>query len=204
MSLIALGRPAALALSLLLPSVVLAQTDTEPTRIRGTVDSLEGSTLTVTTREGETAVIALDEGWNPVGVTTASLDDITEGSYVGVASAQMADGREGALEVLIFPEAMAGAGEGRFPWDLQPDSMMTNAAVASVGSVDGTVLTLTHGGEDTEIVVPPEAPIVTFGPATEADIAPGATVFVPGQKAADGTLSTATVVVETGGVLPPM
>jgi hypothetical protein len=52
--------------------------------------------------------------------------------------------------------------------------------------------------------VPMGTPIVTFGPATEADLKPGATVFVPAQRGDDGALSTGFVVVGTNGVVPPM
>jgi hypothetical protein len=47
-------------------------------------------------------------------------------------------------------------------------------------------------------------PIVTFGPATEADLKPGATVFVPAQRGDDGALAAGFVAVGTNGVDPPM
>jgi hypothetical protein len=195
-----LGAVLALAL---LPVAVQAQ-DAAPSRIRGTVEAVAADTLTVRTREGATAAITLDAGWKLVGVSSASMDDIAPGSYLGIASVPGVDGRERALEVLIFPEAMKGTGEGQFPWDLQPDSTMTNATVASVEKTEGNVLKMDFKGDESEIVVPEGAPIVTFGPAAVEDLAAGKTVFVPAKLAADGTLSTATVVVETGGVLPPM
>ncbi len=193
---------AALALALL-PGAVLAE-DAVPNRIRGKVETVTPDTLTVATREGTTAAITLDRGWKLVGVTTAAMSDIKPGSYLGIASIPGASGHEEALEVLIFPDAMKGTGEGQFPWDLQPDSTMTNALVSSVATTAGNVLTMGTAGHETTIAVPDGTPIVTFGPAATTDLTPGKTVFVPGKRAADGTLSTATVLVETGGVLPPM
>jgi hypothetical protein len=38
-------------------------------------------------------------------------------------------GGDGAIEVLIFPPAMKGTGEGSYPWDLKPKSTMTNGTV---------------------------------------------------------------------------
>jgi hypothetical protein len=196
-------RPAAALALALFPAALLAQ-DAQPMRVRGTVEMVAPDVLTVMTREGETAEIILDDGWRLVGVTSASMDDIEAGSYLGIASRTGSDGRQHALEVLIFPEAMRGTGEGQFPWDLQPDSLMTNASVSSVAMADGNVLTMSYENEETEIVVPDGAPIVTFGPASPDDLVKGRTVFVPAKLAADRTLSTSTVVVETGGVMPPM
>lgn len=196
-------RAAAILALALLPATVLAQ-NAPPTRIRGTVEAVAADSLTVKTREGKSTEIKLNDGWKLVGVTSASMDDIKAGSYLGIASLPGKDGRQQAIEVLIFPAAMKGTGEGQFPWDLQPDSTMTNASVSSVEKADGDVLTMSYKGEQSEITVPPGAPIVTFGPAAPTDLAAGKKVFVPAKVAADGTLSSSTVVVETGGVLPPM
>jgi hypothetical protein len=40
----------------------------------------------------------------------------------------------------------------------------------------------TRVGKEKKISIPDGIPIVTFGPATEADLRPGATVFVPAQR----------------------
>ena len=89
-------------------------------RVRGTVAKFEGSTLTVKTREGDIDVIKLLDGWKVSGVAKASLADIKVGDFVGVASISTADGGDGALEVVIFPAALKGTGEGSRPWDLHP------------------------------------------------------------------------------------
>ncbi len=193
----------ALALVLALaPGLAFAQ---DAVRVRGTVTGLEGSTLGVKTREGEEASIALGADWRAVGVTAATMADIKPGDFVGIASKKGAEDRDVALEVLIFPKAMAGTGEGSYPWDLEPESTMTNATVAeSVTTVDGDTLTLSYKGESKAITVSDGTPIVTFGPATPADVKPGAVVFVPAMLGADGTLTAATVVVGTGGTVPPM
>ncbi len=177
----------------------------ETVRVRGTIVSLDGSTLTVKTREGPTAALALKPGWKVRGVATASLGDIKPGDFVGVASLPRAAGGDGAIEVLVFPAAMKGTGEGSYPWDLKPNSTMTNATVSNaVKEVDGRMLTLTFDGQEKKISVAEGTPIVTFAPATNADLKPGATVFVPAQRGADGNISTGFVVVGANGVVPPM
>ncbi|SES41405.1 hypothetical protein [Rhizobium sp. NFR03] len=174
-------------------------------RVRGTVESLDGNTLSVKTREGTDATILLKDGWKVSSVAKASIDDIKTGDFVGIASLPTAEGGDGALEVLIFPAAMKGTGEGSYAWDLKPNSSMTNATVANaVKAVDGQTVTVTYKGKEKKISIPAGTPVVTFAPAVEADLKSGATVFVPSEKAADGTISSSRVVVGTNGVQPPM
>jgi len=174
-------------------------------RVRGTVESLDGSTLSVKTREGTDAKIILKDGWKVSSVAKASVNDIKEGDFVGIASLPTADGGNGALEVLIFPAAMKGTGQGSYAWDLKPNSSMTNATVANaVKSVDGHTLTVTYKGGEKKISIPEGTPVVTFAPAEVSDLKSGATVFVPSEKASDGSISTSRVVVGTNGIVPPM
>jgi hypothetical protein len=174
-------------------------------RVRGTVESLDGSTLFVKTREGTDAKIMLKDGWKISSVAKASVNDIKEGDFVGIASLPTADGGNGALEVLIFPAAMKGTGEGSYAWDLKPNSSMTNATVANaVKSVEGHTLTVTYKGGEKKISIPEGTPVVTFAPAEVADLKSGATVFIPSEKASDGSISSSRVVVGTNGVVPPM
>ena len=175
-------------------------------RVRGTISKFEGSTLTVKTREGDIDAIKLIAGWKVSGVAKASLDDIKVGDFVGVASVPTADGGDGALEVVIFPAALKGTGEGSRPWDLQPNSSMTNASVANaVTGVDGRTVTLSYdGGQKKQISIPTNTPIVTFATASPADLTPGAAVFVIAQRGDNGALTAGRVVVGNHGVAPPM
>lgn len=191
--------------TLLALSVTSSAYAADQTRVRGTVQSLEGKTLTVKTREGTDATIMLKDDWKVSSVAKASVDDIKTGDFVGIASLPTADGGDGALEVLIFPAAMKGTGEGSYAWDLKPNSSMTNATVAdAVKSVEGHTVTVTYKGKEKKIAIPEGTPIVTFAPAVVADVKAGATVFVPAEKAADGAMSSGRVVVGTNGVVPPM
>ena len=178
----------------------------ESVRVRGTIVGLEGSTLTVKTREGPDAALMLKPGFKVAGVAKASVEDIKPGDFVGIASLPTASGGDGAIEVLVFPPSMKGTGEGNYPWDLKPKSSMTNATVTNaVKGVDGRTLDLSYsGGKEKKISIPDGVPIVTFGPATEADLKPGATVFVPAQRGDDGALATGFVLVGNNGIAPPM
>jgi hypothetical protein len=142
-------------------------------RVRGTVSKLDGSTLTVKTREGKTDTVKLAPGWKLSGVTKASVNDIKVGDFVGIASAPTANGDAGALEVVIFPAALKGTGEGDRPWDLKPNSRMTNGTVASqVTGVNGPTLTLSYqNGQEKKISIPGGTPIVTLATATPSPTA---------------------------------
>jgi len=116
--------------------------------VRGTVVSLDGSTLTVKTREGPASALALRSGWKVTGVAKASVEDIKPGDFVGIASLPTAAGGDGAVEVLVFPAALKGTGEGSYPWDLKPKTTMTNATVTNaVKDVDGRTVTLSYHGD---------------------------------------------------------
>ncbi|HEV8261714.1 MAG TPA: hypothetical protein VGQ19_13265 [Burkholderiales bacterium] len=177
----------------------------EPVRVRGAIVSLSGQTLKVKTREGQTVDIALAEGWIVSSVARAAISDIKPGDYVGIASLPTKDGGDGALEVLIFPPALKGAGEGSFGWDLKPNSTMTNATVAdAVKDVNGRTVTVSYHGKEKKIAIPEGTPVVTFAPATAADLKPEAVVFISGEKGAGGAIAAQRVVVGTNGVVPPM
>ena len=173
--------------------------------VRGSVVGLTGNALQVKSRDGKTLNVALAEGWKVAGVAAASMADIRPGSFVGIASLPRQDGGSGALEVLVFPPAMKGLGEGSYAWDLKPNSNMTNATVANaVKDVDGHTVTVTYHGKEKKIAIPTGTPIVTFGAATRNDLGPGAIVVIPAMKNAQGGLVATQVVVGTHGVVPPM
>ena len=177
----------------------------DATRVRGTVVSLAGSTLTVKDRDGKTDAIALADGWKISGVAKASAADIKQGDFLGIASVSKADGGSGALEVVVFPAALKGTGEGDRDWDLQPNSRMTNGTVADVTEINGRTVTLTYdNGQKKQIAIPQTTPIVTFAAATPADLTPGMAVFVNAQRGSDGKLVSNRVVVGNHGIAPPM
>src|ERR1700749_2132192 len=106
--------PAVLAACLFGPAA-LAQT-APPTRIRGTIASVEGQTMTVATREGPKVDITLNDPLTVSTVKKVDLASIGAGAYVVIATRTAANGEQQALEVLVFPEAMRGVGEGNYPW----------------------------------------------------------------------------------------
>jgi hypothetical protein len=184
-------------------SPVAAQAPT--TRVRGTITAFDGTTLSVTSRDGQALRITLVEPLTVSTVKRVPLASITPGTFIGTAAESGSDGELQAMEVLVFPESARGAGEGHYAWDLAPGSTMTNANVESVEqSNPGRDLTLAYKGGSVKVRVPPDVPVVTPSPASPADLKPGEKVFLSATRAADGSLSTARVTVSKDGVAPPM
>jgi hypothetical protein len=192
------------AASLALPAVAQAQ-NAEQVHVRGSIVAVDGKVVKVRTREGRTVDVTLADGARVAGVASAAIGDIKPGDFVGIASLPKADGGDGALEVLIFPPAMKGTGEGSYGWDLKPNSSMTNATVANaVKGVGGHTVTVSYHGKEKKIAIPAGTPVVTLAPAAIKDLVAGAVVFVPAVKGDKGALVAHQVVVGANGVVPPM
>jgi hypothetical protein len=196
---------AATLVATLFAGSAIAQTTAPPTRIRGTIASVEGQTMTIATREGPKVDVTLNDPLTVVTVKKVDLASIAPNTYVGIATRAGANGELQAIEVLVFPEAMRGAGEGHYPWDLEPGSMMTNGTVTGAMHANtGRELSISFKGNSNKIIVPPSVPIVTFAPAERGDLKPGAPVMFGATKSAEGKFSAGRVTVGTNGVAPPM
>jgi hypothetical protein len=195
----------AIAMAVLLAAAPVALAQDQPVRVRGSIDRVEGDIYVIKARSGGEVKVKLPDNVMVVALIKASLADIKQGSYVGVAGMPQADGSQKALEVHIFPEAMRGTGDGHRGWDLQASSTMTNGAVEQTSaSADGQVLLLKYKDGEKKIVVTPETPIVSYLPGDKSELKPGAAIFIAAaQKQPDGTLTTPRVNVGRG-VAPPM
>jgi hypothetical protein len=175
-------------------------------RLRGTVDRIEGAMYVIKLRDGTEAKVSLAENALVVAIVKASLSDIKQGSFVGSTGMPQADGTQKAIEVHIFPEAMRGTGEGHYPWDLRPQSTMTNANVDQiVTGVDGQILTLKYKDGEKRILVTPDTMIITYVPGDKSEITPGTKIFIAAaKKQADGTFQTPRINYGKNGLGPPM
>jgi hypothetical protein len=138
------------------------------------------------------------------GLARRTLADIKAGDLVGCTSVNGSDGKRHAVEIHIF---LAGSqiNQGQNPWDLLPDSTMTNAAAGDVSATpQGHVLKLTFAGKEDEVVVDDQTAIVAYMPGDASLLKPGAAVLVLALRKPDGTLMAAALNAETNGVKPPM
>ena len=175
-------------------------------RVRGTIQSVDGSMLDVKPRDGADLKVKLADNAVIRTVTGKTIADVKQGLFVGITAMPQPDGTQKAVEIHIFPEAARGTGEGHRPWDLMPGSTMTNANVDSeVAVTDGKKLVLKYKDGDKTVIVTPDTAIVTYAPATlAADAKPGTKVFVIATKQPDGTLNAGSITVGRDGVNPPM
>ena len=223
-----------LALMSLLAVTTGAQAAPKVERLRGTIEAVEHGTFTLKTQDGKSEAVTLPPDAKVAWVVPASLDEIKDGVFIGTATKGEPPV---ALEVVLFPEAMRGTGEGHYDWDMIPDrtaggtrvksamtngtvtadarstapdaprvkSAMTNGTVTSSGKGAERTLTVDYGkGQSIQVLVPPQAPVVTFAPADAAALTPGAKAFVIVGRGDDGQLTARRVAVGKDGLTPPM
>lgn len=200
-------------------------------RIRGTVTAVSPDSVNLHTTDGKDLAVTLRDNTRYANVVKASLTDVAPGSYIGTATKEVG-GKLIALEVVVFPPAMKGVGEGHYGWDRIRDTTLSGGASANSSMTNGTVstvtaagtanttmtngtvsasdakggakqLTVTYKGGEQHILVPPTAPVVAPQPATIADLTKGKTVFIVSNEE-DGKYSANSIVIGTEGVPPPM
>ena len=156
-------------------------------------------------RSGEDYKLHMTADMHVLGLTRISLSDIKPGSFIGTTTVPGPDGKPIALEVHVFPESMRGTGEGSRPFDLKPNSTMTNATVAeSVVGNDGHTILVKYKDGEKKVLVTPETPVVTYVPAEKADLKAGAKVIAFMKQLPDGSFETNRVNVGLDGLTPPM
>lgn len=183
----------------------IAQQPPTPSRVRGTIEAVDGDMLDVKSRAGEEVKLHMTGDIKVVGITKIALSDIKVGSFIGTTTVPGPDGANNAVEVHVFPEDMRGTGEGSRPYDLKPNSSMTNATVEqSVVGNDGHTLNIKYKDGEKKVLVSPETPVVTYVPADKTDLKPGAKVIAFMKKLPDGSFETNRVSVGRDGLTPPM
>jgi hypothetical protein len=201
-----LTRPLAIVVMVVASSLyAIAQQPPAPSRVRGTIEAVDGQALTVRSRAGEEVKLRMTEDIRVVGIEKIALSDIKVGSFIGTTTVPGPDGGANAIEVHVFPEDMRGTGEGSRPFDLRPNSTMTNATVAeTVVGNQGHMLTVKYNDGEKKVTVTPDTPVVTYVPATKSDLKAGAKVIAAMKKLADGSFETNRVSVGRDGLTPPM
>ncbi len=201
-----LTRPL-LAIAMLAGSTLcaIAQQPPSPSRVRGTVEGMNGDTVAVKSRSGEEFKLHMTGHTKVVGITKISLADVKVGSFIGTTTVPGPGGSQDAVEVHVFPEDMRGTGEGSRPWDLRPNSSMTNATVTeSVAGNDGHTLLVKYKGGEKKVVVSDQTPVVTYVPGDKNDLKPGAKLIAFVKQLPDGSFETSRIGVGRDGLTPPM
>ena len=192
---------AAIAVTAALAAVTaLAQ---QPQRVRGTIESVDGSTLVIKQGEGPDVTVKLTDNVQVFGVVSATLADVKPGAFIAVGAMSQPDGSQKAIQVMIFAESQRGLGEGFRPWD-RPGTTMTNATVdTTVAGVDGQEVTVKYKDGEKKIVIGKDAVIRAYVAGDKSELKPGAHIaIVRADKTPDGTLQTARINVGRDGVVP--
>ncbi len=183
----------------------IAQQAPSPSRIRGTIEKVEGDMLEVKSRSGDEVKLHMAGDTSIAGITKTSLSDIKVGSFIGTTTVPGPDGSQQAVEVHVFPENMRGTGEGSRAWDLRPNSTMTNATVSeSVVGNDGHTLLVKYKGGEKKVVVPDQTPVVTYVPGDKSDLKVGAKLIAFVKQLPDGSFEASRISVGRDGLTPPM
>jgi len=194
----------ALAGLVVLPALAQTPPATTPVRIRGTVDKLDGNTLTVKANDGQSLTIKLADNFGVTALVKKTMADIKPNDFIASTGLKGTDGKLHCVELRIFPAAVPAI-EGQYPWDSMPDSTMTNATVTGITTAkDGEVLKVAYKGTESEFTVGPECQVFANVPGDPSLLKPGAAIFTVAQKAADGTLTAPRVIAEKDGIKPPL
>jgi hypothetical protein len=176
-------------------------------RVRGTIESVTGSTLVIKQGEGPDVTVKLTDNAQVFGVVPATLADLKTGAFIGVGAMPQPDGSQKAIQVMIFAESQRGTGEGFRPWD-RPGTTMTNATVdttvdTTVAGVDGQVVTVKYKDGERKIIIGKDAVIRAYVVGDKSELKPGVHIaIVRADKMPDGTLQTARINVGRDGVVP--
>ena len=167
--------------------------------IRGSVTAFDGKVISVRTRDGGDVKIDLPDTVNVNATRAFSMADVKPGMVLGVTTVKRGDATI-AIDVRPIPPT---APQGLSPFDLQPGSTMTNAAVeAAVEAVGGQELVLNYKTGSVKVLVPPGTPMSQSTPGNRSDIKPGETVFVSARPGEGGKFTAVRVQVSRDGVKP--
>ena len=194
-----------LSVLLMVAGAVAAQT---PARVRGIITAIEGNTLSVKSREGKDLKIEIAPDATFSYMKKLTLADVQPGTPLGTAAVAGPDGKIVALELHLFPAGRPVPSEGHRPWDLEPNSTMTNGMVtAMVEAGTGRELTLSYKDGTKEgmqrVVVPANIPIVTSQPGDRSLLVVGEYAFIAATVGADGRMTAQRLQVGKDGVRPP-
>ncbi len=193
---------AVLALAL---SVGLAAGQTSSTRIRGSVEKVENDVVTVKTTRGETALLKLAPNYSVSAVVKKTAADIKPGDFIGAGAKPQADGTLQGIQIVIFPEAQRGTGEGHRDWSVLPESTMTNATVAqSVSATNGASITLKYKDGEKQLMIGPDANVITTEPAAKEELKVGVELVTTATKNEDGSYTAVRLTIGRNGVAPPL
>ena len=103
-----IARAAIVAAGLALIAASSAAWAQQPSRLRGQIEKADGALLTLKTRDGGTVNVKLADDARVAGLNKATLADIKEDTFIGIAGMPEADGTIKAFSIHIVLPAQRG------------------------------------------------------------------------------------------------
>jgi len=163
----------------------------QPGRIRGQIEKVDGATYVLKARDGTMLDVKLADDARISALEKASLSDIKNDTFIGIAGMPKPDDSIEAFSIHIFLPAQRGVVPDRHgPWDARPNSTMTNAYVTSmVKEKDGETLTVKYKDGEKKIIVTPQTVIAAAAAAKKEEIKAGTPIIIFGwDKQPDGSV----------------
>jgi hypothetical protein len=190
-------------------ALVLAATASaqQPGRIRGEIVKADGANLELKLRDGGTLNVKLADDVRVSALVKASLADLKNDTFVGIAGVPRPDGSIEAHSIHIFLPAQRGVVPDRHgPWDSRPNSTMTNAYIEGTPVADGgsASFKVKYKEGEKNVVITPQTVIAAAAAGSKDELKPGAQIIIFGsEKQADGSVLAKTLYVGRG-VTPAM
>lgn len=174
------------------------------TRYRGTIDKIDGATVSIKPRVGEAMTVTLADDVKVLAASTGKLTDVKPDSYIGTAAIPQPDGSQKALQVTVFAASLRGTADGHYPWDLGGNSTMTNGAVGTLSGTEGRTMQVKYQGGEKKVVVPDDVPVTLVDPGDKSIVVAGAKLVAFTKKGADGKPTAIILIVGRNGTVPSM
>ena len=169
--------------------------------VRGTLTAFDGKILSIKSRDGNDVKVELPDNVNVNATKVFTLADVKAGMVLAVTTIKRADGATVAIDVRPLSATVR---QGLTPYDLQPQSTMTNATLeGTVAQVPGgNEFTLNYQSGTVKVLAPPGTPMSQSMPGTRADLKAGEGIFVAVKPGDNGALVAVRVQVGKDGVRP--
>ena len=193
----------AIALSVAFVTASLAQ---QPGRIRGQIETADGPNVVLKLRDGSSMKVKIADDVRVSALTKASLDDLKDDTFVGIAGVPRPDGSIEAYSVHVFLPAQRGVVPDRYgPWDGRPNSTMTNAYIEGTptGTGDTHLFKVKYKDGEKTIIVTPQTSIARAAPGSKDELKPGAQIIIFA-SAKEGDTTVAKVLYVGRGITPAM
>ena len=193
----------------LIVAVTLAATASaqQAGRIRGEIEKADGPNLVLKLRDGSSLNVKVADDVRVSALVKASLDDLKNDTFIGIAGVPKPDGSIEAHSVHIFLPAQRGVVPDRHgPWDSRPNSTMTNAYIEGTPApaTGGATFKVKYKEGEKNVVVTPQTAIAAAAPGNKDELKPGAQIIIFGsEKLGDGSVLAKTLYVGRG-VTPAM